>query len=318
MEDLGPLYAIRTQRAVLQQWKEDTPWAKAGQVVIANGGDVAREAGLFQQTARQESSGQQVAKTLVQDHEPVLSAINRYRVEAGVSPATINPALEQAARNHVAYYEANQGDPSLTGMGLHEEDPGKPGFTGIEMDDRARAAGYDGNTVTENAGFGKLEHGIEWAMNTVNHRLTLIHPGALDIGYAGSASTGFHIVSIGISKGSLGAGLPSVYPGPGTVGVPVSWDGAEAPDPAPGLARPLGYPITVAFSTSQRVEWKSFSLRGPDGSLLAISTPKKDWMRAAAIVPHKPLQPGATYNASVEAVVDGVAVVKDWSFTTQP
>jgi lipoprotein-anchoring transpeptidase ErfK/SrfK len=34
---------------VFQQWKVDMPWAGAGQVVIANGGDVAKEAGLLPQ-----------------------------------------------------------------------------------------------------------------------------------------------------------------------------------------------------------------------------------------------------------------------------
>ena len=43
VEDFGNLYAIRTQRAVIQQWKEDYPWAKAGEVTIANGGDIVKE-----------------------------------------------------------------------------------------------------------------------------------------------------------------------------------------------------------------------------------------------------------------------------------
>ena len=43
VEDMGDHYAIRTQRAVFQQWKEDVPWAKAGEVTIANGGEIARD-----------------------------------------------------------------------------------------------------------------------------------------------------------------------------------------------------------------------------------------------------------------------------------
>lgn len=43
--DMGNHYAIRLQRAVLQEWKEDVPWAQAGQVTIANGGDIAKEIG---------------------------------------------------------------------------------------------------------------------------------------------------------------------------------------------------------------------------------------------------------------------------------
>ena len=46
--DMGDyLVAIRLQRTVLQRWKKDMPWAKGGQVTIANAGQVAAEAGLF-------------------------------------------------------------------------------------------------------------------------------------------------------------------------------------------------------------------------------------------------------------------------------
>jgi hypothetical protein len=45
--DMGNHYAIRLQRAVLQEWKENVPWARAGQVTIANGGDIAKELGLI-------------------------------------------------------------------------------------------------------------------------------------------------------------------------------------------------------------------------------------------------------------------------------
>jgi hypothetical protein len=43
--DMGNHYAIRLQRVVLQEWKENVPWARAGQVTIANGGDIAKELG---------------------------------------------------------------------------------------------------------------------------------------------------------------------------------------------------------------------------------------------------------------------------------
>ena len=43
VEDFGNVFVIRTQKAVFQQWKEDVPWAKAGEVTIANGVDIAKE-----------------------------------------------------------------------------------------------------------------------------------------------------------------------------------------------------------------------------------------------------------------------------------
>ncbi|HVC33450.1 MAG TPA: septal ring lytic transglycosylase RlpA family protein [Chloroflexota bacterium] len=45
--DEGPMYVVRLQRAVLQEWKVDRPWAHAGEVTVANGGDVGKEAGIF-------------------------------------------------------------------------------------------------------------------------------------------------------------------------------------------------------------------------------------------------------------------------------
>lgn len=38
---------VRAQRAALQYWKEAVPWAAKGSVTVANGGDLAKEAGVF-------------------------------------------------------------------------------------------------------------------------------------------------------------------------------------------------------------------------------------------------------------------------------
>lgn len=53
VEDMGTAYVVRLQRIVIQQWKVDVPWAKAGEVTVANGGDIAKEAGLFPAKALQ-------------------------------------------------------------------------------------------------------------------------------------------------------------------------------------------------------------------------------------------------------------------------
>jgi hypothetical protein len=45
--DAGDFYVARLQRAVMQQWKKDVPWAKTGQVTVALAGDLAKEAGLI-------------------------------------------------------------------------------------------------------------------------------------------------------------------------------------------------------------------------------------------------------------------------------
>ena len=45
--DMGNSFVVRAQRAVFQYWKVKVPWAKAGDVTIANAGDLAKEAGMF-------------------------------------------------------------------------------------------------------------------------------------------------------------------------------------------------------------------------------------------------------------------------------
>jgi hypothetical protein len=45
--DIGNSFVVRAQRATFQRWKEDVPWAAAGEVTVANGGDLAKEAYLW-------------------------------------------------------------------------------------------------------------------------------------------------------------------------------------------------------------------------------------------------------------------------------
>ncbi|GIW10428.1 MAG: hypothetical protein KatS3mg061_1485 [Dehalococcoidia bacterium] len=45
--DYPNVQVLRAQRVVFQYWKVDVPWARAQTVTVANGGDVAKEAGLF-------------------------------------------------------------------------------------------------------------------------------------------------------------------------------------------------------------------------------------------------------------------------------
>ncbi|GIW09460.1 MAG: hypothetical protein KatS3mg061_0517 [Dehalococcoidia bacterium] len=51
VHELENVIVVRAQRKVFQQWKVDVPWARVGQVVVANGGDVAKEAGILPEGA---------------------------------------------------------------------------------------------------------------------------------------------------------------------------------------------------------------------------------------------------------------------------
>jgi hypothetical protein len=49
--DYGPLVSVRLQRATIQLWTVDVPWAAAGTVVLGNSGDLAKEVGLWSSDA---------------------------------------------------------------------------------------------------------------------------------------------------------------------------------------------------------------------------------------------------------------------------
>jgi hypothetical protein len=184
------------------------------------------------------------------------------------------------------------------------------------MADRARAAGYSSTSIMENAGSGGLAAAVEWAMFSVNHRFTLIHPGGLDMGLAESESTGFNVIAVGLRRGMSYAVLPSFFPSDGSINVPLRGDGGESPDPAPGIARPLGFPITVCFGLGQRVEWQAVELRGPDGGRVETSMLEKAWLSSVALVPHKPLAPSSRFTIKLTARVDDTLLNREAAFQT--
>jgi hypothetical protein len=53
LQDMGPAVVMRGQRAVIQHWKVDAPdsGVHAGDVTVALGGDIAKEAGLIPSAA---------------------------------------------------------------------------------------------------------------------------------------------------------------------------------------------------------------------------------------------------------------------------
>ena len=47
VKEYGPFATARLQRATIQLWNASVPWAAAGTAVVGNGGDLAKEAGLW-------------------------------------------------------------------------------------------------------------------------------------------------------------------------------------------------------------------------------------------------------------------------------
>jgi hypothetical protein len=244
-----------------------------------------------------------------------LERINAYRVAAGVPPAELHPALMASAAGHVSYFDQNM-DAGIAGLGLHQQSEERPGFTGATMRDRARGAGYSSGPVTENAGFANLVIAVDWAMSTVNHRLPLIHPSAVDLGLAESDSSGFNVMAVGLRREVAGVNVPSFYPADGMTRVPRQWDGGETPDSAPGVPRPLGFPISVCFGLGSKVGWETLELIGPDDQPVEVDMREISWMSAAALIPHRPFERGARYLVRLIAQLDAGTLSAEAVFRT--
>lgn len=324
--DNGNHFAIRLQRAVIQQWKVDVPWAKAGQVTVANGGDVGKEAGLFRpetiapvspdRSPPPSRGGQQSRGT---PEQVALNSINHYRAIAGAPALKLDPALMKAAAAHASYYVLNYGDKSLAGMGLHNETAGRGGFTGASPPDRAKAAGYRVTwAVDENVGLvGNPEKTIDYFMDTVNHRINMIHPSAVHLGYGVSTKPAIDVFNLGFVGDRPGIGLPTVYPGDGQKGIPISSSVAETPDPLPGIARPVGYPISISFHVQDTIKWGEYSLVDGSGQAVQLYTSQKLWLRTLSLIPAKPLKSATKYTVRVTGTVNGQPFARTWSFSTR-
>jgi hypothetical protein len=99
VEDLGSAYVVRFQRAVIQQWKTDQPWAKSGQVTVANGGDVFKEAAMIEGTPNAPHAAPGYES---EGPEPVLKAPQKPPTNAPVAAAAAQPAQQATNAQPVA------------------------------------------------------------------------------------------------------------------------------------------------------------------------------------------------------------------------
>ncbi len=118
-------------------------------------------------------------------------------------------------------------------MGLHSEAPGKPGFTGADMQDRAREQGYTG-CVNETIGLsGSMTASLDWFIGTINHRLTLIDPRYREIGFGvvDDGDARIEVIDVGAPTWNDTASPEWVaWPADGSTGVGRGFSG-EDPNP---------------------------------------------------------------------------------------
>jgi uncharacterized protein YkwD/DNA-directed RNA polymerase subunit RPC12/RpoP len=118
-----------------------------------------------------------------------------------------------------------------------------------------------------------------------------------------------------------------VYPVPAQPRVPLWFPGNETPDPLPDAADKLaGFPITLTFPPSTRIETVTAHLSNPDQRDidLWLSSPEKPanprfahaQQHTICLIAKKPLRPNTRYRVEVSATVNGEPWSAKWGFTT--
>lgn len=253
--------------------------------------------------------------------QATLAAMNLYRDWLGLEPMTIDPALQAAAEAHAEYYRLNYGDPNLSGMGLHMETPGKPGFTGADMQDRAEAQGYEG-WVNENVGLsGSMLASLDWFMDTINHRLPIIDPRYTEVGLAtvNDGEIVFEIIAFGMPEWEeFSEPEWTIWPPNGTTGVGRSFWG-EAPNPFAGATFPTGVPITISHHGEGGIQLSDWTVTANGAEIASFGSVGTGFLsqKAAMIVASEPLEPGTTYAIQASGTAGSEPFDFSWSFTTK-
>jgi uncharacterized protein YkwD len=253
-----------------------------------------------------------------------LQRVNQLRRVAGLAPMSYSAILGAAAGGHARYLAAN---PAQADRNAHGETQGTPGYFGATPGQRVSYYGYAGGSAEVIHFTDKAEEAVDGWMDTLYHRLPLIHPGNGEMGYGLAVSdTGrYNVLEAGPMREAPGAVV--LWPAPGQTGVPTGWDGGEVPDPFrlyPGVKGPVGYTITLTFGDRVRsLTLDSYRLTGPEGqvAVMAFDPATDDELDdTVALIPYAPLTPGATYTVSMGGRIDDGNGAKpysrSWSFTT--
>lgn len=256
-----------------------------------------------------------------------LAQFNLRRQQLGLQAVVRNAALDDAAQRHSEYQALNS---DIT----HEQEVGRRGFTGVNVGDRLSAAGY--NFTQNSYAYGEVisktsdpsgTRAAEDLIAAIYHRFVIFEPMFKEVGVGAAAVGGgatyftTDFAANGLDIG-LGPGNFITYPGNGQQSVPTVFNSDnEVPDPVPGR-NAVGYPISLHADILSTVSVQSFTLRpqnGVDMAVQLLSSAVDQYTRSsvAAIVPLDVLAAGTTYEARFIGSIDGFAVDRTWTFTTQ-
>jgi uncharacterized protein YkwD len=282
---------------------------------------------------------------LSQVEQVFLNRLNIFRSLAGQTPARVDPALSEGCMSHANYLALHDGESTTAGLGVHAEKAGLAGYA-PKGDAAARRSvitqlGSSRPTLPQR---GWPVTALDFWASTLYHRVPMLSPNLkrVGIGYASNKTlTAWYVVmDVGADpqppSGKRRQPLkPVVYPADGQTDIPrlFSWGVPELPNPLPAGSTPenSGYPITVSFPRGRRVTAVTALLRRlqeKEGAETLseivpvwLSTPETpassaDQQNTICLIARTRLKDKTTYEALVQASVDGEKWQKIWKFTT--
>jgi hypothetical protein len=234
-------------------------------------------------------------------------------------------ALDTSAQAYCGYEAANSGNASCVAT-AHTEVTGCTGFTGADVQTREVAAGYPQalaySEVATTFGNNPTAAVPSW-INTVFHRIPLLDPWTVDMGYGGA--TGCDAIDIGRGTSSVATSAVVVYPYNGQTNVPTSFSGLEGPaPPAPSGGFPSSYPINIyaqALSVTQHVLTKDGDTTPIphlwlDKNSSQISAGLQGYFVDTGFMYGAPFAPNTKYQVQITGTHTGGSLNEQWTFTT--
>ncbi|OON62471.1 hypothetical protein B0920_03155 [Massilia sp. KIM] len=268
--------------------------------------------------------------------------LNAFRASQGLGPVNQDVRIDAAARSHAAYVTMNQ-----SGADPHNEVVGKPGFTGVTVQDRLKAAGYASTRSSEVIAFSLQSSNpdtsaVDNLINSVYHRSAMMIQGLTHVGISGENANSPLYANFGAIKLQNNAGdFVSFYPTNQQTGVWLTHS-LESPNPfyqemdmtQANMCLKTSSPISVVSETSTALTVTSFTVT-EDGQamplaarLITKSTSTQDTIylpaNEAYLIGKAPFKPNTKYNVRfignatgpATGTTNGLIVDKSWSFTT--
>lgn len=252
-----------------------------------------------------------------------ITALNELRSVYGLNYLYPNQQLAFAAQKH-AQYLVGKDNPS------HFEVEGLPGFFEKDPMNRALKAKYSQTSFSVGEVFsfydGDRKEDLDKFLVAIYHRFLVLEPKYNEVGsyYVKDGKTNIMEIMLGFRGASAQSSNVqyAYYPYDKQVNVPVVFYPAdEIPNPLPERQE-VGYPVSFQVSSGATLTVKEFRLLDSQGQALPgkMMTKETDSHLTASqfgFIPYNKLESNKRYYASIDVLINGMPVRKEWSFTTK-